>query len=95
MSFEVSCIPATKPRIESLNINEKTAVNAPIPLSKIIGLLPIRYATITIPRMIDKTILTTCKNPLIGLTLEIGYFLYISSTESKTALITNITTIRI
>ena len=61
-----NCIPATKPKIGSLNTNNSTADKAPKPLSKINGDLSISSDTARIPVNTLAISLMVCKSPLRG-----------------------------
>ena len=78
ISLAESCMPATNPKIVSLNTNIRIAAEAPNPANRLAGDFPIKMAIMTIPPIKNSKTWSTCMNPLIGRFLFPCRMLYIS-----------------
>ena len=72
MSLTESWIPDTKPRMLSLKISSRIAAEAPRPVRKIFGDLPISIETISTAPIIQTIPCAVCRSPLIGLFCHAG-----------------------
>ena len=66
MSLTDNCMPATNPRMLSLNTNISTAADAPSPAKSFIGDLSINTATIRMPPRKNNRTCKTWTNPFRG-----------------------------
>ncbi len=72
MSFAESWMPETKPRMLSRKTSMMTAAEAPSPVSRMAGDLPIRIETMRIPQISAAIPCPVWRNPLIGLFCHAG-----------------------
>ena len=86
MLFWTSCAPLTNPNMLSLKISMRTAAEAPRPVSRAAGDLPMRVAVIIMMPTNARAICRACTTPLRGWCLLLSLLLYMSRKVSSSEL---------